>query len=61
MTVSACVQVMSGSYGVRKDELSIADVDIVSNHFYPTYSFNLKKSANLAHSGDKVFINGEFE
>lgn len=52
---------MSGSYGVRKDELSIADVDIVSNHFYPTYSFNLKKSANLAHSGDKVFINGEFE
>ncbi|ORY91788.1 glycoside hydrolase superfamily [Leucosporidium creatinivorum] len=53
--------VLSGSYGVRKDELAIQDVDMVSNHFYPPYSYNLKKSADLAYSGNKVFINGEFD
>lgn len=32
-----------------------------SNHFYPPYSYNLKQSANLAASGNKVFLNGEFD
>lgn len=53
--------VMSGSYGVRTEEFEVDDIDIVSDHFYPTYSYNLKRSANRAHGGSKVFINGEFD
>lgn len=53
--------VMSGSYGVRQDELTVDDVDIVSDHYYPTYSHNLKRSANRAFDGGKVFIAGEYD
>ncbi|KAI5474838.1 glycoside hydrolase family 65 protein [Pseudohyphozyma bogoriensis] len=53
--------VMSGSYGVRSEELGIADVDLYSDHFYPPYAYNLKKAASLTKSHDKVFIVGEFD
>ncbi|GAA6018402.1 hypothetical protein JCM10207_000880 [Rhodosporidiobolus poonsookiae] len=52
---------MSGSYGVRKSELSIADVDVYSDHFYPLYSSRLSSSASRAHSASKAFLVGEYD
>ncbi|SCV70921.1 BQ2448_3683 [Microbotryum intermedium] len=53
--------VIDGSYGVHKASLSINEVDIVSDHAYPPYSYNVRKAASLAHSGGKAFILGEFD
>ncbi|KAK4056494.1 hypothetical protein OIO90_002341 [Microbotryomycetes sp. JL221] len=53
--------VISGTYGVRHDELAINDVDIVSDHFYPLYSYNAKRSANDAYKGGKAFLAGEYD
>lgn len=58
-TLAPDTLVISGSYGVQKRELNIASVDIVSDHYYPLYSYNLKKAASLAGSSDKVFLVGE--
>ncbi|KAK4055790.1 hypothetical protein OIV83_000337 [Microbotryomycetes sp. JL201] len=60
-TLAPDTLVVSGTYGVRKDELGIDNIDIVSNHFYPPYSFNAKRSANQAHKGGKAFIAGEYD
>ncbi|GAA6060913.1 hypothetical protein JCM10212_003947 [Sporobolomyces blumeae] len=53
--------VVSGSYGVRKDELAIASVDVHSDHFYPTYKSRLSSSASTAQSGNKPFLVGEYD
>ncbi|GAA6041852.1 hypothetical protein JCM8097_004507 [Rhodosporidiobolus ruineniae] len=53
--------VLSGSYGVRKDELGITTVDMHSDHFYPTYTSRLSRSASLAHSASKPFLAGEYD
>ncbi|SCZ98622.1 BZ3500_MvSof-1268-A1-R1_Chr7-1g09220 [Microbotryum saponariae] len=53
--------VADGSYGVHKAGLNIAEIDIVSDHAYPPYSYNVRKAANLAHSSGKVFLLGEFD
>ncbi|KAM0746042.1 glycoside hydrolase [Meredithblackwellia eburnea MCA 4105] len=52
---------VSGSYGVRKEEGEIAEVDMLSNHYYPPYSSNLVRSASLAASFNKAFLVGEFD
>ncbi|GAA5893365.1 uncharacterized protein JCM6883_007643 [Sporobolomyces salmoneus] len=53
--------VISGSYGVRKDELGIESIDIHSDHFYPTYRSRLSSSASTAHSANKPFLVGEYD
>ncbi|KDE09115.1 hypothetical protein MVLG_00830 [Microbotryum lychnidis-dioicae p1A1 Lamole] len=53
--------VVDGSYGVHKAGLNIDEIDIVSDHAYPPYSYNVRKAANLAHSSGKVFLLGEFD
>ncbi|KPV77313.1 glycoside hydrolase family 5 protein [Rhodotorula graminis WP1] len=53
--------VLSGSYGVRKDELEIAGVDMVSDHFYPPSLYRLSSSASLAASAQKPFLIGEYD
>ncbi|GAA5954988.1 hypothetical protein JCM3765_003153 [Sporobolomyces pararoseus] len=53
--------VVSGSYGVRKDELEIGTIDIHSDHFYPTYKSRLSPSASTAHSANKPFLVGEYD
>ncbi|BGP47000.1 hypothetical protein JCM10450v2_002852 [Rhodotorula kratochvilovae] len=53
--------VLSGSYGVRKSELAIPEVDMVSDHFYPPSTRRLSRSASLAESADKPFLIGEYD
>ncbi|GAA5927988.1 uncharacterized protein JCM15063_006052 [Sporobolomyces koalae] len=53
--------VMSGSYGVRHDELSISTVDLHSDHFYPTYRSRLSSSAKVAHLAGKPMLAGEYD
>ncbi|KAL8276477.1 hypothetical protein RQP46_011127 [Phenoliferia psychrophenolica] len=53
--------VLSGTYGVREDELHLTDVDIFSNHFYPPYSDVLRGDAARASSFQKAFLVGEFD
>ncbi|GAA5834208.1 hypothetical protein JCM11251_000571 [Rhodosporidiobolus azoricus] len=53
--------VLSGSYGVRKEELGISEVDMHSDHFYPLYTSRLSSSASLAHSAHKPFLAGEYD
>ncbi|GAA5950817.1 hypothetical protein JCM21900_002027 [Sporobolomyces salmonicolor] len=53
--------VVSGTYGVKTNELGIETVDIHSNHFYPPYKSNLASSASLAHSHSKAFLAGEYD
>ncbi|GAA6008842.1 hypothetical protein JCM11491_003804 [Sporobolomyces phaffii] len=53
--------VVSGSYGVRKDELALDSIDIHSDHFYPTYRSRLSSSAAAAHSARKPFLVGEYD
>ncbi|GAA5848735.1 hypothetical protein JCM9279_002928 [Rhodotorula babjevae] len=53
--------VLSGSYGVRKDELEIDDVDMVSDHSYPPSLHRLSSSSSLAASADKPFLIGEYD
>ncbi|KAM0788655.1 hypothetical protein ACM66B_002757 [Microbotryomycetes sp. NB124-2] len=60
-TLAPDTLVVSGTYGVRKDELGIDNVDIVSDHFYPPYNFNAKRSANAAFDGGKAFLAGEYD
>lgn len=52
--------VMSGTYGVRKSELSLASVDLYSNHYYPLYTSKLDQ-ASLAESYNKAFLAGEYD
>ncbi|GAA5861819.1 hypothetical protein JCM8547_008564 [Rhodosporidiobolus lusitaniae] len=53
--------VLSGTYGVQKDELEIEGVDMHSDHFYPTYISRLTSSASLAYSHNKPFLAGEYD
>lgn len=53
--------VIDGSYGVRKANLGIADVDVYSDHYYPPYTSNLRSAAGLAAAHDKAFIAGEYD
>ncbi|GAA5906888.1 hypothetical protein JCM6882_006857 [Rhodosporidiobolus microsporus] len=55
--------VVSGSYGVRRDELGIEEVDIHSDHFYPLYTSRLSRSSSLASSSpySKPFLAGEYD
>ncbi|GAA5820818.1 hypothetical protein JCM3770_000352 [Rhodotorula araucariae] len=53
--------VLSGSYGVRTSELALADVDMVSDHFYPPSTRRLSRAAALAASADKPLLIGEYD
>ncbi|GAA5863400.1 hypothetical protein JCM3774_005279 [Rhodotorula dairenensis] len=59
--------VVSGSYGVRRDELMIDEVDIVSDHYYPLSTRRLAQAASLAASTSgssstpKAFLVGEYD
>ncbi|GAA5986353.1 hypothetical protein JCM10908_003720 [Rhodotorula pacifica] len=60
--------VISGSYGVRKDELAISEIDIVSDHYYPLSNRRLSRAASLAPLArssssikSKAFLVGEYD
>lgn len=45
---------MDGSYGPQEDALSLASVDIYSDHFYPPDRHRLRSNAKLVHSHQKA-------
>jgi hypothetical protein len=52
--------VMDGNYGVKEDHLSLADVDLYSDHYYPPNANRLAESAQQCKAYGKVFSAGEF-
>ncbi len=53
--------VMDGSSGVDPNAASLVHVDIVSNHYYPMSTVELKYDADAAKKVGKAFIVGEFD
>ncbi|EPE07182.1 glycoside hydrolase [Ophiostoma piceae UAMH 11346] len=52
--------VVDGTYGINGSHLTVDEVDIVSNHFYPLNATKVRENADLAVSGGKVFLAGEY-
>jgi hypothetical protein len=53
--------VMDGRYGVDPHAASLANVDIVSDHFYPMNVQRITSDANAAQAAGKAFLVGEFQ
>lgn len=53
--------VISGWKGVNAPDLSIASVDICSDHLYPTKISQMTSGASAASGGGKAYIVGEFD
>lgn len=53
--------VIDGSFGVRTASLTDANVDIVSDHFYPMDTTRLAADLATANLSNKVFIIGEYD
>lgn len=53
--------VVDGTYGVNKTHLSIPEVDIYSDHFYPLDNTKLQNDIDLVASANKVYWSGEFD
>lgn len=51
--------VMDGYYGIAADHLTIAEVDIVSDHFYPPNLARFASGVASAAAADKVYSAGE--
>jgi mannan endo-1,4-beta-mannosidase len=52
--------VLSGRYGVSQEELSIAEVDMYSNHFYPPNTTVLENDLQITTLANKNYFVGEF-
>ncbi len=52
--------VLDGTYGVNPEALTIAALDIVSDHFYPVDAGRLATGTRLAADGGKAYFAGEF-
>lgn len=52
---------VDGTYGVNEAHLGIEEVDIFSNHYYPTKLTKLKKDLDLVGSVKKVYFVGEYD
>jgi mannan endo-1,4-beta-mannosidase len=53
--------VMDGRGGIDPEAANLANVDIVSDHYYPKDVSSLESDARLAHTMNKVFVAGEFD
>ncbi|KAK3394509.1 glycoside hydrolase superfamily [Podospora didyma] len=51
---------VDGTYGVNKTHLSIEEVDIYSNHYYPISISKLKEDIDLVRSANKTYFAGEY-
>ena len=51
---------MDGNYGVEDASLAVAEVDLVSNHFYPPNALGMRKDAARAVAAGKVYVAGEY-
>lgn len=52
--------VLDGTYGVNTDALTIDEVDLYSDHFYPMNVDRLKSDVALTTAANKPFIVGEY-
>lgn len=52
---------IDGTYGINTTHLAIDSVDIVSDHFYPVNLTKLNSDIQLAASGGKSYIVGEYD
>ncbi|BGP23694.1 hypothetical protein JCM10295v2_002595 [Rhodotorula toruloides] len=53
--------VVSGSYGVRRDEARVDEIDLLSDHFYPPSLSRLSHSASLSFAAHKPLLVGEYD
>jgi len=53
--------VIDGTYGVNTTHLSIAAIDILSDHFYPPNNTKLNDDIALVEAADKVYLAGEID
>ncbi|KAK4095589.1 CAZyme family GH5 [Purpureocillium lilacinum] len=53
--------IMDGTYGINKSHLAIREVDIFSNHFYPTNSSVLQNDIDIVGSAGKTYMAGEYD
>lgn len=52
---------MDGTYGINKSHLAIKEVDIFSDHFYPTNLTQLQSGIDLVAEAGKTYIAGEYD
>jgi len=52
--------VMDGTYGITASSLSISEVDIFSDHFYPMDVQKLSRDADQVRQSNKVYFVGEY-
>ncbi|KAK2589948.1 hypothetical protein QQS21_012370 [Conoideocrella luteorostrata] len=53
--------IMDGTYGINKSHLAIKEVDIYSDHFYPTNIDQLQSGIDLVASAGKTYMVGEYD
>jgi mannan endo-1,4-beta-mannosidase len=53
--------IMDGTYGINKTHLNLKEIDIYSDHFYPTNLTQLQNDIELVASADKTFMAGEYD
>ena len=52
--------IVDGTYGVNSSALSLSNVDIYSDHYYPLNATTLASDANTVGTAGKVFLVGEY-
>jgi mannan endo-1,4-beta-mannosidase len=53
--------VVDGTYGVNKTHLTIPEVDIYSDHFYPINVSKLEADIAVVEAANKVYLAGEYD
>ena len=53
--------VMDGTYGINKTHFAVPELDIFSDHFYPTNNTQLKADIELVATAGKTFMAGEYD
>ncbi|KAI1428366.1 glycoside hydrolase superfamily [Xylaria sp. FL1777] len=53
--------VFDGTYGINKTHLSIEEVDVFSDHFYPADNSKLQADINAVEGAGKVYFAGEYD
>lgn len=52
---------MDGTYGINKTHLTLKEVDMFSNHFYPTNTATLQDDINVVRAAGKTYLAGEYD
>jgi len=52
---------VDGTYGINKTHLSIPEVDIYSDHFYPVDLTKLRSGIEAVRAAGKVYLAGEYD